>query len=51
MARGDGRNDPDRMWAILFEKDFLDKHNLRFLPDVPYLEDGEFIAQIGRAHV
>lgn len=45
-ARGDGRNDPDRMWAILFEKDFLNKHNLRFLPDVPYLEDGEFISRI-----
>lgn len=46
ISRGDGRTDPDRMWAILFEKNFLNDNNLRFLPDVPYLEDGEFIARI-----
>jgi glycosyltransferase involved in cell wall biosynthesis len=46
IARGDGRSDPDRMWAVLFEREFINNHNLRYLPDVPYLEDGEFIARI-----
>lgn len=46
VSRGDGRKDPDRMWAILFETKFLNMHNLRYLSDVPYLEDGEFIARI-----
>jgi glycosyltransferase involved in cell wall biosynthesis len=46
LARGDGRTDPDRMWAILFEKEFINLHGLRYLPDVPYLEDGELIARI-----
>ena len=46
VSRGDGRTDPDRMWAILFETQFLKTNNLRYLPDVPYLEDGELIARI-----
>ena len=46
VSRGDGRTDPDRMWAILFETQFLNTYNLRYLPDVPYLEDGELIARI-----
>lgn len=46
LSRGDGCTDPDRMWAVLFKTDFLNYNNLRFLPDVPYLEDGEFIARI-----
>jgi glycosyltransferase involved in cell wall biosynthesis len=46
LSRGDGETDPDRMWAVLFKKEFLDLNNLRYLPDVPYLEDGEFIARI-----
>ena len=46
LARGNGKTDPDRMWAILFVTDFINSHNLRFLPDVPYLEDGEMIARI-----
>ncbi len=46
VSRGDGRTDPDRMWAILFEAQFLNTNNLRYLPDVPYLEDGELIARI-----
>lgn len=45
VSRDDGNTDPDRMWAILFNREFLEKYNLRFLPDVPYLEDGEFIAR------
>ena len=45
-ARGDGRTDPDRMWAVLYEREFIIKNDLRFLPNVPYLEDGELIARI-----
>ncbi|MBE0654985.1 MAG: glycosyltransferase, partial [Bacteroidales bacterium] len=46
LSRGDGMADPDRMWAVLFEKNFLCKHDLRYLQNVPYLEDGELIARI-----
>lgn len=46
MAHGDDSSDPDRTWAVLFDADFLNKNNLRFLPDVPYLEDGELIARV-----
>ena len=46
LARGDGQSDPDRMWAVLFEREFINQNNLRYLPNVPYLEDGEFIARI-----
>jgi len=45
-ARGNGLIDPDRMWGILYNKPFLDENRLRFLADVPFLEDGEFIARI-----
>jgi hypothetical protein len=34
------------MWAVLFAAKFMNDNKLRFLPDVPYLEDGEFIARI-----
>lgn len=46
LARGDGRTDPDRMVAVLFERKFMNLHKLRYLPDVPYLEDGELIARV-----
>ncbi|MBN2611609.1 MAG: glycosyltransferase family 2 protein [Bacteroidales bacterium] len=46
LSRGDGRTDPDRMWAVLFNREFMNRSNLRYLPDVPFLEDGEFIARI-----
>lgn len=46
LARGDGRTDPDRTWAILFDKGFITHYNLLFLSDMPYLEDGEFIARV-----
>lgn len=38
--------DPDRAWAILFETSFVNRMAIRYIPDVPYLEDGEFIARI-----
>lgn len=46
ISRGNGQNDPDRMWAVLFRRDLFDRYNLRYLIGVPYLEDGEFIARI-----
>ena len=46
LSRGEAVADPDRMWAVLFERNFLCKHDLRYLQDVPYLEDGELIARI-----
>jgi glycosyltransferase involved in cell wall biosynthesis len=45
ISRGDGKTDPDRSVAILFERTFINEHHLRNLADVPYLEDGEFIAR------
>jgi glycosyltransferase involved in cell wall biosynthesis len=46
LGRKDGSTDPDRMWAVLFDAHFLNRNSLHYLPDVPYLEDGEFIARI-----
>ncbi len=46
LSRKDGSTDPDRMWAILFESEFLKRNELRYLPDVPFLEDGELIVRI-----
>jgi glycosyltransferase involved in cell wall biosynthesis len=46
ISRGDGTTDPDRSVAILFERDFLNKHAIRYIANVPYLEDGEFLARI-----
>jgi len=45
LSRGDQYTDPDRIWAILFSGDFIKVNNLNFLPGVPYLEDGEFMAR------
>ncbi len=46
LARGDGRTDPDRMVAVFFERNFINQHQLYYLPEVPFLEDGELIARI-----
>jgi len=46
LARVDGSADPDRMWAVLLETEFMNRNNLRYLPELPYLEDGELIARI-----
>ncbi|NLA50414.1 MAG: glycosyltransferase, partial [Bacteroidales bacterium] len=45
-ARGTGQTDPDRIWAVLIGREFLNHYGLRFLPGVPYLEDGELITRI-----
>ena len=46
ITRRSGVPDPDRLWAVLFLREFMDTNNLRFIPDVPYLEDGEFLVRI-----
>lgn len=46
LFRGDGQTDPDRMVAVLFETEFMNFHKLRYLKNVPYLEDGELVARI-----
>jgi glycosyltransferase involved in cell wall biosynthesis len=46
ISRGDGTTDPDRSWAILYNRDFINRNKLRNIAGVPYLEDGEFIARV-----
>lgn len=46
LARKINPPDPDRMWAILFDTAFFKSFGLSYLPDVPFLEDGELIARI-----
>jgi len=46
LSRSEDPPDPDRMWAVLFRRDFLNEQGLRYLPGVPFLEDGELIARI-----
>ncbi len=45
-VRGSKINDPDRSYAILYKRDLILKNELFYLKDVPYLEDGEFIARV-----
>jgi glycosyltransferase involved in cell wall biosynthesis len=40
-----GQTGADLAVGIIFEADFLKNNNLHFLPDVPFLEDGEFLAR------
>ena len=37
--------DPHRSWAVFFKRVFLNSNSIRYLPDVPYLEDGELMAR------
>jgi glycosyltransferase involved in cell wall biosynthesis len=46
LTRKGNPPDPDRMWAVLFETEFFKSFGLNYLPDVPFLEDGELIARI-----
>lgn len=46
ISRGDGKTDPDRSVAILFDRQFINNYQFRYLSGVPYLEDGEFIARV-----
>lgn len=38
--------DANRSVAIFFKKSFLDKHQLRYIEGIVYLEDGEFMARV-----
>ena len=46
LPRGVGLPDPDRIYAVLIETKLLNQKYLRFLPNVPYLEDGEFFTRV-----
>lgn len=46
VARSDRDVDPDRLWAVLLKREFMALNSLKFLPDVPFLEDGELISRI-----
>lgn len=45
-ARGFDVKDPDRSWAILYKKKLLDEYKITYPKDVPYLEDGLFLAKV-----
>ncbi len=45
-SRGYGVKDPDRSWGILFKKQLLDEFDITYPKDVPYLEDGLFLAKV-----
>lgn len=38
--------DPDRSWAIFFKRSFMLQNGLTYLPNVPYLEDGELMYRV-----
>ncbi|MCA6423949.1 MAG: glycosyltransferase [Flavobacterium sp.] len=44
--RGFNVKDPDRSWAILYKKQLLDDYAITYPNDVPYLEDGLFLAKV-----
>jgi glycosyltransferase involved in cell wall biosynthesis len=46
LSRGDGQTDPDRSVGVLYDREFIIKHNLMYVANVPYLEDGEFLARV-----
>lgn len=45
-SRGDGKIDPDRSVGILYERSFVEKNDIMYVADVPYLEDGELVARV-----
>ncbi len=46
ISRGFDVRDPDRSWGILFKRQLLQKYELTYPKDVPYLEDGLFLAKV-----
>ena len=38
--------DPDRSWGIFFKHSLIQANNLKYIPDVPYLEDGEMMSRV-----
>ncbi len=39
-------HDPHRLWAVFIRTSFMNSNNLRYLADVPYLEDGELLVRV-----
>ena len=46
VSRGAAVKDPDRSWGMLFKKQLLDDFKITYPKDVPYLEDGLFLAKV-----
>lgn len=46
IVRGKEVRDPDRSVAMLYKKSVLDQFNIRYPQNVPYLEDGLFLAKV-----
>ena len=38
--------DPHHSWAIFFRTSFINSNSLRYMANIPYLEDGEFMARV-----
>jgi len=45
-ARGFEVKDPDRSWAIVYDKQLLNDYKIDYPKNVPYLEDGLFLAKV-----
>lgn len=45
-ARGFDVKDPDRSWAIVYDKKLLNDYKIDYPKNVPYLEDGLFLAKV-----
>jgi glycosyltransferase involved in cell wall biosynthesis len=45
-ARGQQVRDPDRSWAMLYKRSLLQEFSIDYPRDVPYLEDGLFLAKV-----
>lgn len=45
-ARGLNVKDPDRSWAIVYDKQLLNDYKIDYPKNVPYLEDGLFLAKV-----
>ena len=45
-GRGNEIRDPDRSWAILYKRSLLQQFDIKYPKDVPYLEDGLFLAKV-----
>lgn len=45
-GRGNDIRDPDRSWAILYKRSLLQQFDIKYPKDVPYLEDGLFMAKV-----
>ncbi len=45
-VRGEEVRDPDRSWAILYRRSLLQQFAIDYPEEVPYLEDGLFLAKV-----